>query len=180
VASGGPYASLHLAKDRQPRQHLTTQFFTGRMPFLPPNQQRLITKGYYENYHFLLNIYQGKCIYLTSAFIAIPSRQLTAKSSAECSLWWQPSWSLLTGHLHTMCYISNNSADNKIYKSTTIRTTTVLRPLQDNRRSPALTVKNYKSTKNNSLSRLCNTNLEFLQTLQSMMFSITIHFWPLL
>ena len=82
----------------------------------------------------------------------------------------------ITGHLHTMCYISNNSADNKIYKSTTIRTTTVLRPLQDNRRSPALTVKNYKSTKNNSLSRLCNTNLEFLQTLQSMMFSITIHF----
>jgi len=25
---------------RQPRQHPTTQFFTGRMPFLPPNQQR--------------------------------------------------------------------------------------------------------------------------------------------
>ena len=24
---------------RQPRQHPTTQFFTGRMPFLPPNQQ---------------------------------------------------------------------------------------------------------------------------------------------
>jgi len=23
---------------RQPRQHPTTQFFTGRMPFLPPNQ----------------------------------------------------------------------------------------------------------------------------------------------
>ena len=25
---------------RQPWQHPTTQFFTGRMPFLPPNQQR--------------------------------------------------------------------------------------------------------------------------------------------
>ena len=25
---------------RQPHQHPTTQFFTGRMPFLPPNQQR--------------------------------------------------------------------------------------------------------------------------------------------
>ena len=25
---------------KQPRQHPTTQFFTGRMPFLPPNQQR--------------------------------------------------------------------------------------------------------------------------------------------
>jgi len=39
------YASLHLAPDRQPRQHLTTQFFTGRMPFLPPNQQRQSTEG---------------------------------------------------------------------------------------------------------------------------------------
>jgi len=26
-------------------QHLTTQFFTGRMPFLPPNQQRQSTEG---------------------------------------------------------------------------------------------------------------------------------------
>ena len=32
---------------RQPRQHLTTQFFTGRMPFLPPNQQRQSTEGTY-------------------------------------------------------------------------------------------------------------------------------------
>ena len=39
------YSSLHLAPDRQPRQHLTTQFFTGRMPFLPPNQQRQSTEG---------------------------------------------------------------------------------------------------------------------------------------
>ena len=35
TASAGPYASLHLAADRQPCQHPTTQFFTGRMPFLP-------------------------------------------------------------------------------------------------------------------------------------------------
>jgi len=27
------------------RQHPTTQFFTGRMPFLPPNQQRQSTEG---------------------------------------------------------------------------------------------------------------------------------------
>jgi len=40
VASAGPYASLHLAPERSPRQHLTTLFFTGRMPFLPPNQQQ--------------------------------------------------------------------------------------------------------------------------------------------
>ena len=30
---------------RQPRQHHTTQFFTGRMPFLLPNQQRESTEG---------------------------------------------------------------------------------------------------------------------------------------
>jgi len=45
VASAGPYASLHLAPDRQPHQHSTSQFFTGRMPFLPPNQQRQSTEG---------------------------------------------------------------------------------------------------------------------------------------
>ena len=31
---------------RQPCQHPTTQFFTGRMPFLPPNQQRQSTISY--------------------------------------------------------------------------------------------------------------------------------------
>ena len=30
---------------RQPRQHPTSQFFTGQMPFLPPNQQRQSTEG---------------------------------------------------------------------------------------------------------------------------------------
>ena len=39
--------SLHLAPGRQPRQHLTTQFSTGRVPFLPPNQQRQNTEGMY-------------------------------------------------------------------------------------------------------------------------------------
>jgi len=29
------------------RQHPTTQFFTGRLPFLPPNQQRQSTEGTY-------------------------------------------------------------------------------------------------------------------------------------
>ena len=45
AASAGPDASLHLAPDRQPHQHPTTQFFTGRMPFLPPNQQCQSTEG---------------------------------------------------------------------------------------------------------------------------------------
>jgi len=42
----GHNTSLHLAPDRQPHQHPTTlMFFTGRMPFLPPNQQRQSTEG---------------------------------------------------------------------------------------------------------------------------------------
>ena len=56
VASAGPYASLHLAPDRQPRQHPTAQFFTGRMPFLPPNQQRQSTEGH--------TIFKDKIIYI--------------------------------------------------------------------------------------------------------------------
>jgi len=55
VASAGQYASLHLAPNRQPHQHLTTQSFTGRMPFLPPNQQRHSTEG-----HLLLGTCQKK------------------------------------------------------------------------------------------------------------------------
>ena len=43
MASAGPYARLHLAPEKQPHQQPTTQFFTGRMPFLPPNQQRQST-----------------------------------------------------------------------------------------------------------------------------------------
>jgi len=46
MASAGPYASLHLAPDRQittPAPHRAV--FTGRMPFLTPNQQRRSTEG---------------------------------------------------------------------------------------------------------------------------------------
>jgi len=46
MASAGPYTNhLHLAPDRQPRQHLITQFFTGRMLFLTPNQHCQSTKA---------------------------------------------------------------------------------------------------------------------------------------
>jgi len=42
---------------RQPRQHPTTQFFTGRMPFLPPNQQHQSTEGtVYQKLLILSNI----------------------------------------------------------------------------------------------------------------------------
>jgi len=44
AASAGPYASLHLAPDRQPHHHPTT-VFTGRMTFLLPSQQRQSTEG---------------------------------------------------------------------------------------------------------------------------------------
>ena len=37
--------SLHLAPDRLPCQHSTSQFFTGQTPFLPPNHQHQSTKG---------------------------------------------------------------------------------------------------------------------------------------
>jgi len=45
VTSAGPFASLHLAPDRLPRQHPTSQCFTGQMPFLPCNQQHQSTEG---------------------------------------------------------------------------------------------------------------------------------------
>ena len=58
VASAGPYANLHIAPDKQPCQHPITQFFTERMPFLPPNQQCQSTEGNYtERYTKKLNNY---------------------------------------------------------------------------------------------------------------------------
>ena len=46
VASARPHANhFHLTPDRQPCQHLITQFFTGRMLFLMPNQQCQTTEG---------------------------------------------------------------------------------------------------------------------------------------
>jgi len=46
ATSAGPYANnLHLAPDKQPHQHLITQFFTGRMLFLAPNRQCQSTEG---------------------------------------------------------------------------------------------------------------------------------------
>jgi len=56
VASAGPYASLHLAPDRQPHQHPTTLFFTDWMPFLPPNQQRQSTEGTDVTVVFRINV----------------------------------------------------------------------------------------------------------------------------
>jgi len=42
VALARPYANnVHLAQDRYPHQHLITQFLTGRMLFLTPNQHNV-------------------------------------------------------------------------------------------------------------------------------------------
>jgi len=46
VASAGAYADhLHFAPDRQPCQHLITQFCTGQMLFLMPSKQCQSTEG---------------------------------------------------------------------------------------------------------------------------------------
>jgi len=44
VASAGPYASLHLAPDRQPRQHPTTLFFNrpDALPVGPTNSVKAL------------------------------------------------------------------------------------------------------------------------------------------
>ena len=70
MASAGTYASLHLAADRQPRQHPTTQFFTGRMPFLPSNQQRQSTEGngdhemsYYSFFVWICRIHSSAAVH---------------------------------------------------------------------------------------------------------------------
>ena len=58
MASAGPYASLHLAPDRSPRQYPTIQFFTGRMPFLPPKQQRQSTEGRQDGNKCISHLHQ--------------------------------------------------------------------------------------------------------------------------
>jgi len=68
MASAGPYANnLHLTADRQPHQHLITQFFTGQMHFLMPNQQRQSTEGRYKmitKAEYTTNIHRAKLVHL--------------------------------------------------------------------------------------------------------------------
>ena len=95
VASAGPYASLHLAPDRQPHQHPTTQFFTGRMPFLPPNQQRQCTEGWEMKNKSRLSCQSSvqRCVrYYTSAYYGVLwvlNNGRSSSSSSSCSI---PSW----------------------------------------------------------------------------------------
>jgi len=55
---------------RQPRQHPTTQFFTGWMPFLPPNQQ---CQYYYRESVILLKVEVRHCISVPSESHSHPS-----------------------------------------------------------------------------------------------------------
>jgi len=49
MTSAGRYANhLNLAADSQPRQHLISQFFTGRMLFLTPKEQCQSTEGRFQ------------------------------------------------------------------------------------------------------------------------------------
>jgi len=51
VASAGPYANhLHLAPDREPRQHLITQFLTAWMLFLTSNQLWHSNEGMFQSF----------------------------------------------------------------------------------------------------------------------------------
>jgi len=65
MASAGPYAGLHFATTTPAP---TTLFFTGRMPFLPPNQQRQSTEGTVHDYHLLQNLCGGHVCRLDRMF----------------------------------------------------------------------------------------------------------------
>jgi len=70
VASAGPYASLHLAPDRQPHQHPTTLFFT---LFLTPNQQRQSTEGTSTRLYILKLSKVQVSIFIPTQIVAIPN-----------------------------------------------------------------------------------------------------------
>jgi len=58
VASAGPYASLHLAADKYPRQHPTTQFFYGpdALPATQPTaSKKLLAKCFVNRVMFIVD-----------------------------------------------------------------------------------------------------------------------------
>jgi len=82
VASAGTYASLHLAPDRQPRQ-------TGRMPFLPPNQQRQSTEGNnFLNIIDYLNTYLSVYLFICFCMLVVVLSSHIAATTAELLVIW--------------------------------------------------------------------------------------------
>jgi len=72
VASAGPYANhLHLTPDRYPCQHVITQFFTGQIFFMMPNQQCQSTEGKNNKYYYLSRIVKRTFIIQTSLLMAM-------------------------------------------------------------------------------------------------------------
>jgi len=59
VASAGPYGSLHLIPDNYANIP-PLSFFTGRMPFLLPNQQHQSTEGISTAFLFVYALRVGK------------------------------------------------------------------------------------------------------------------------
>ena len=90
MASAGPHASLHLAPDRQPPQHPTTQFFTGQMPFLPPNKQRRSTEITRSRGR---TDYRHTCRTHCSVMLLAVEKSCTWNSTSAC--WPDPEWQLL-------------------------------------------------------------------------------------
>jgi len=99
VALAEPRANPHLAPVRQPCQHPITQFFTGRMPFLPPNQQR--TEGI--NYKAIVNV--RLCPWSGAA----PGESVGVYTPCHVAYWWLlyvHTWR----HPHSQNYITYRNA----------------------------------------------------------------------
>ena len=105
VASAGPYASLHLAPDRQSHQHPNTQFSTGWMPFLPPNQQCQSTEGILPPLlQLLLLLYPFNGLFSGTTWVSRYQKGKTSidlnKARGDGVLGWQ--WHQLD-HMQTIC-----------------------------------------------------------------------------
>ena len=101
VASAGPYANLHIAPDKQPRQHPTTRFLQAGCPSCRPtnsikalkhttpkskkwNQGRTMPRSPHRAEHF--------CISVTFITMTVTMQVPLSRSSAALARSW--SWSL--------------------------------------------------------------------------------------
>jgi len=75
VASAGPYASLHLAPDRQPRQHPTTRFLQAGCPSCRPTNNVKALKAHLTAnlYKYLFKLGGDFWLLLYGFFCSIPS-----------------------------------------------------------------------------------------------------------
>jgi len=71
---------------RQPHQYPSTQFFTGRMPFLPPNQQRQSTEGKSNSNCFKVMVDKHQGSALSPLLFVIVVEALSREFSTEVSV----------------------------------------------------------------------------------------------